>query len=185
MSTPCSFRFLFDATCDNPNVMPYVAKLQWNSRLKRIEHVMYPMHRHTLSATSTHVFGEFTASPLDIIETRRGALTRKRKTLELLSRFIATPRGYLLFIGEGRDAMASERIGEYLQGTRSANELGPQPWDIGIAISDWKALDHQQTPTGPTRTRADYLLDRKRALEQEIHEITLELESLTSTATHR
>lgn len=185
MSTPTPFRFDFDAISDNPNAMPYVAKLQWNSTLQRIEHVMHPMNRHTLSDTSTHVFGTFPASPFDIIETRRGAIVRKRKTTELLSRFIVTPRGYLLLIGEGRDTMASTRITQYLQGSLSANELGPQPWDISITTSDWKALDPHHTSAIQIRSRADYLHKRKSELEHEIREITLELESLVRSPAHR
>jgi len=185
MSTPTTFRFHFDAISDNPSAMPYVATLHWNPKLQRIEHIMHPMNRHTLTDTSTHVFGEFPASPFDIIETRRGAITRKRKTVELLSRFIVTPRGYLLLIGEGRDTMASHRIAQYLQGSLSANELGPQPWDISIATSDWKALDLHHTSAVQIRSRADYLHKRKSELEQELREITLELESLVQSPAHR
>jgi hypothetical protein len=184
MSTPTPYRFQFDATSDNPNAMPYVSRLHWNTQLARIEHHVCPLERQTLSDTSTRVYGEFTASSGEIIETRRGAITRKRKTLELLSWFLVTPRGYLLLIGEGRDAIASERIARYLQGTCSANDLGPRPWDVTTAVSDWRAITTPSHAALPARSRIQYLLQRKHDLEQELHEIALELDSLTATAKH-
>jgi hypothetical protein len=181
MSNYAAYRFQFDATSDNPNAMPYVSKLTWNTQLARIEHSVYPMTQQTLSATSRRVYGEFTALPYDIIETRRGALTRKRKTVELLSRFLVTPRGYLVLIGEGSDVIAFERITQYLQGNRAASSLGNHHKDITDAVSDWKALTELPSPTSPGESRLHQLAQRKRALELELKEITKELASLTAT----
>jgi len=183
MPTPTAFRFQFDATSDNPNAMPYVSKLTWNAHIGRIEHTVLPMNRQTLSDTSTRVFGEFTALPFDIVETRRGAITRKRKTLELLSWFLVTPHGYLVLLGEGRDTIALERITQYLQGTRAANRLGIHPEDVTHAISDWKALAALPASATPTPSRLEHLTQRKRALELELKEIAEELEALTATPT--
>lgn len=184
MSIYTPYRFQFDATSDNPDAKPYVSKLKWNAQLARIEHAMYPMTHQPLSNTSTRVHGEFIALPYDIIETRRGALTRKRKTVELLSRFLVTPRGYLVLIGEGRDTIACEMITQYLQGKRAASTLGIDHKDITDAISDWKALTELPSPTPPGHARRDQLTQRKHALELELKEITEELAALPPTPSH-
>jgi hypothetical protein len=184
MPTHNPFRFAFEATSDKPEAIPYVARLRWNSQLKRVEQQLYPMNRQALSATTTRVFGEFPASPMEIIETRRGALTRKRKTVELISWFLVVPRGYLVLIGEGQDTTASDRITRYLSGTLSVNDLGNQRWDFQSAVSDWKALPEHPPTIAPMPPRLQYLEQRRDALQHELQEIERELAALKGSAAH-
>ena len=183
MSTPPPFQFAFDATSTMPDALPYVARLQWNPKLNRIEHQLFPLQQEPLSATNTRVFGHFRATPMDIIETRRGALTRKRKRLDLISWFLVVPRGCLVLIGEGHDTMAAERIRKFLSGTLSVNQLGHQRWDFNTAVSDWTAIPSGPLPESPP-PRVEFLEDRRKTLLRELREIESELSLLKGPHSH-
>lgn len=180
MSTPPSFCFDFDATSNTPAAIPYVAKLQWDSQLKHIRHVIYPMTTEALNNNCTRVHGNFSASPFDIIETRRGALAKRRRTIDLTSWFLVAPRGYLLFLGDTRDERTFARITQYLQGACSAQDIAPQTTNVAFAISDWKALSEHPADSTSAQFRIHYLQQRQQQLEQELHLITGELQSLRS-----
>lgn len=183
MSTPPPFQFAFDATSTMPDALPYVARLQWNATLNRIEHQLFPLQQEPLSATHTRVFGHFRASPMDIIETRRGAITRKRKRLDLISWFLVVPHGCLVLIGEGHDTTAAERIRKFLSGTLSVNQLGHQRWDFNTAVSDWTAIPSRPLTESP-QPRVGFLEDRRKMLLRELREIESELSQLKGSHSH-
>ncbi|MBU6435401.1 MAG: hypothetical protein KJS98_18995 [Nitrospirae bacterium] len=176
-----SFRFPFDAETDNTEALPYVARLSWNMTLKKIEHHLFPMNREARTQSLTHVFGEFEASPMEIIETRRGLIKRRKKSVELRSWYLVVPRGCLILIGEGEDSLAFHRIGQYLAGTLSVQQLGQHKWDFQTVESDWRAVTSQPVP-GPHAPRIQVLEQRRQQLIQEIREIDHELESLRRPA---
>lgn len=182
-----SFRFAFEADSDNPDALPYVARLSWNTALKKIEHHLFPMTREAHTQSLTRVFGDFEASPMEIIETRRGILKRRKKSIELRSWYLVVPRGCLVLIGEGHDTLAAQRIEHYLAGTLSIHRLGQDKWDFQTVESDWRALT---TPplTSPRVPRIHILEQRRQQLVQEIREIDHELNGLrqpTGTASQR
>lgn len=183
MSTPPPFQFAFDATSTMLDALPYVARLQWNPQLNRVEHHLFPLQQQPLNATDTRVFGHFPATPMDIIETRRGAITRKRKRLDLISWFLVVPRGCLVLIGEGHDTTAAERIRKFLSGTLSVNQLGHQRWDFNTAVSDWTAIPSRPLPESP-QPRVGFLEDRRKMLLRELREIESELSQLKGSHSH-
>ena len=182
-----SFRFAFEADSDNPDALPYVARLSWNTALKKIEHHLFPMTREARTQSLTHVSGDFEASPMEIIETRRGSLKRGKKSVELRSWYLAVPRGCLVLLGESHDTLAAQRIEHYLAGTLSIHRLGQDKWDVQTVESDWRALI---TPplSNPHIPRIQTLEQRKLQLVQEIREIDHVLDGLrqpTGTANQR
>lgn len=175
------FQFFFDAESDVPDAMPYVARITWNAKLKKIEHHMMPMKREAKTATLTRVSGSFEAYPMEVIETRRGLLKRPRKTVELRSWYLVVTKGCLLLIGEGHDVLAYKRIEQYLAGTISIHELGQRKWDFATVESDWRAVpDHPSIQPPPSRV--DQLKNRRTQLMRELNEINHELTQLTATA---
>ena len=169
-----SFRFAFEAESDNTEALPYVARLSWNTTLKKIEHHLFPMTREALTHSATHVFGQFEASPMEIIETRRGLLKRRKKSVELRSWYLVVPRGCLVQIGEGDDSLAAHRIEQYLAGTLSVQQLGQHRWDFQTVESEWRAVIARPL-LGPHVPRIQVLEQRRQQLIQEIREIDHEL----------
>jgi len=176
-----SFRFAFEAESDNTEALPYVARLSWNTTLKKIEHHLFPMTREALTHSATHVFGQFEASPMEIIETRRGLLKRRKKSVELRSWYLVVPRGCLVLIGEGEDRLAAHRIEQYLAGALSVQQLGRHKWDFQTVESDWRAITTRPLP-GPHVPRIQVLEQRRQQLVQEIREIDHELDGLRRPA---
>lgn len=172
-----SFRFAFEAESDNAEALPYVARLSWNTTLKKIEYHVFPMTRESRTQSLTHVSGQFEASPMEIIETRRGILKRRKKSVELRSWYLVVPRGCLVLIGEGNDSLAAHRIKQYLAGTLSVQQLGQHKWDVQTVESDWRAVTTRPVP-GPPLPRIHLLEQRRKQLIQEIREIDHELEGL-------
>jgi hypothetical protein len=172
-----SFRFAFEAESDNAAALPYVARLSWNTTLKKIEYHVFPMTREVRTQSLTHVSGQFEASPMEIIETRRGILKHRKKSVELRSWYLVVPRGCLVLIGEGDDSLAAHRIKQYLAGTLSVQQLGQHKWDFQTVESDWRAVTTRPVP-GPHLPRIHLLEQRRQQLIQEIREIDHELEGL-------
>lgn len=176
-----SFRFAFAAETDKAEALPYVARLSWNTTLKKIEHHLFPMTREARTQSLTHVSGQFEASPMEIIETRRGILKRRKKSVELRSWYLVVPRGCLVLIGEGHDTLAAKRIEQYLAGTLSVQQLGQHKWDFHTVESDWRAVTARPL-AGPHVPRIQLLEQRRQQLVQEIREIDHELDSLRRPA---
>jgi len=176
-----SFRFVFDAESENTDPLPYVARLSWNATLKKIQHHMFPLTREARTQSLTHVSGQFDASPMEIIETRRGIIKRRKKSIELRSWYLVVPRGCLVLIGEGDDSLAAHRIEQYLAGTLSVQQLGQHKWDFRTVESDWRAVTTRPVP-GPHVPRIQLLEQRRQQLVQEIREIDLELDGLRRPA---
>jgi len=172
-----SFRFAFDAESDNAEALPYVARLSWNTTLKKIEHHLFPMTREARTQSLTHVSGQFDASSMEIIETRRGIIKRRKKSVELRSWYLVVPRGCLVLIGEGDDSLAAHRIEQYLAGALSVQQLGQHKWDFRTVESDWRAVTTRPLP-GPHVPRIQLLEQRRQQLVQEIREIDHELDHL-------
>lgn len=178
MASPSVFTFAFDATSDTPDAIPYVARLTWNPALKRVEQHLLDLPRLALSPTSTRVQGVIHANPMDIIETRRGMLKRRKKTLELRAWYVVVPSGYLVLLGDGQDSHTKQRIDAYLAGQLSIHELGQQKWVFEHVRSDWPALIHIHPHPQPP-SRLDTLTQRKRTLLTELEAIEQELTALT------
>lgn len=176
-----SFRFAFEAESENSEALPYVARLSWNTTLKKIEHHLFPLTREARTQSLTHVYGHFDASPMEIIETRRGILKRRKKSVELRSWYLVVPRGCLVLIGEGDDSLAAHRIEQYLAGTLSVQQLGQHKWDFQTVESDWRAVTTRPLP-GPHVPRIQLLEQRRQQLVQEIREIDHELDALRRPA---
>jgi len=172
-----SFRFAFEAESDKAEALPYVARLSWNTTLKTIEHHLFPMTHEARTQSLMYVSGQFDASPMEIIETRRGILKRRKKSVELRSWYLVVPRGCLVLIGEGHDTLAAQRIEQYLAGTLSVQQLGQHKWDFQTVESDWRAVTTRPLPS-PHVPRIRLLEQRRERLVQEIREIDHELEGL-------